>query len=337
LSRSKKSVTSDDVAELAGVSRSAVSRAFTEGASVSEETRQKILAAANKLGYQPNIVARTLTMQQSKIIGVVMGEWLNPFYTQMLRRLSEYFRANKYQVMLTTLDESHDVDSAIRFLMQYQVDGLLLVSSLPTEATAEVCAQRHTPIVIINRESDDLAISNVTIDQKQLGEDLANQVLDRGYRRIALARGDDQMRSGVERIDAFNAVLQQREEGQVIASVSNIYGHDTARATLPQFMDSASKPDIIICSSDEAALGFRDGLRLDYNVDVPNDISVIGFGDAPFASWGVVQLSTVRLPIESIIDTAADTLLKQIEDESISPKSIMLNAGIVWRKTTRAS
>ena len=116
-------VTSFEVAALAGVSRSAVSRTFTPDTSVSPATRTKVLSAAAKLGYEPNVIARSLITRQSRLIGLVMAGWENPFYTAMLQQFSEKLQSRDYRLMLLTSTAPNDVDDSVRMLRQYQVGG----------------------------------------------------------------------------------------------------------------------------------------------------------------------------------------------------------------------
>ena len=147
LLKKNKQITSYEVAGLAGVSRSAVSRTFTPGASVSAKTKEKVMSAADELGYRPNVIARSLITKKSQLIGLVMSDWLNPYYTAMLKSYSEKLQDANYQVILATVNKGRDVDASIKFLMQYQVDGIIIVSASPTIETAALCVQKNTPIV----------------------------------------------------------------------------------------------------------------------------------------------------------------------------------------------
>ena len=138
-------VTSHEVAALAGVSRSAVSRTFTPGASVSAATREKVQAAAAKLGYRPNALARSLIVRSTQLIGLVMAEWENPFYTRMLRQFSERLQAEGYQLLLMTSGTESEVDDVARRLLQYQVDGLIVVSARPSAAFVTECEASGVP------------------------------------------------------------------------------------------------------------------------------------------------------------------------------------------------
>jgi DNA-binding LacI/PurR family transcriptional regulator len=196
-------VTSHEVAAAAGVSRSAVSRTFTPGASVAPRTREKVLAAAGKLGYRPNALARSLIVRRTQLIGLVMAEWENPFYTRMLRLFSERLQAEGYQLVLLTSNTEADADDAVRRLLQYQVDGVIVVSARPSDS----CGQR----VRCQRNASgpgqpaDGRSPHVQRDLRQPPHrrDIVALLAGGGYRRFALLRGDPTAITGVERTDAI--------------------------------------------------------------------------------------------------------------------------------------
>jgi hypothetical protein len=155
-----RGVTSHDVASLAGVSRSAVSRSFTPEASVSEKTRRKVMAAAQKLGYQPNVIARSLITRQSRLIGLVMGEWENPFYTTMLRDFTEKLGGRDYQLMLLASRTPADVEAAMRMLMRYRVDGIVFVSASPTPESAADYVRTGGRLVLVGYSPHPMSLNS---------------------------------------------------------------------------------------------------------------------------------------------------------------------------------
>ncbi|MHA1572352.1 MAG: LacI family DNA-binding transcriptional regulator, partial [Alphaproteobacteria bacterium] len=141
----KKAATSFDVARVAGVSRSAVSRAFTAGASVSTRTRERVMVAAAQLDYRPNAIARSLIMQRSSIVGLVVAEITNPFYSAALETISRELQKNGLHVLLFSVGQSHDIDQALPALLQYQVDGVIITSGVFSSEVARRCAEAGRP------------------------------------------------------------------------------------------------------------------------------------------------------------------------------------------------
>lgn len=328
-------VTSHEVAALAGVSRSAVSRTFTPGASVAPRTRAKVLAAATKLGYRPNALARSLIVRRTQLIGLVMAEWENPFYTRMLRLFSERLQAEGYQVVLLTSGSGTDVDNAVRRLLQYQVDGVIVVSArLSAAATAE-CVRARTPLVLVNREIAGRRASSVTCDNARIGRDLAALVTGAGYRRIALMVGDPTLVTSVERTAAIRAAVAAVRGARIVAHLDGILGYDQGRQAIAGHWRARARPDAVICSSDLTALGVLDGARSDLGLAVPAELGVVGLGDIPQAGWGAYSLTTVHLPIEEMIDLATNDLLARLADPDRRPRSMTAIASVVRRGSTR--
>lgn len=326
-------VTSREVALLAGVSRSAVSRTFTPEASVSAATRRKVEKAAKKLGYQPNVIARSLITRRSRLVGVIMGEWENPFYTTMLRAFTEKLNARDYRLMLLACRSEDDVDAACRMLMQYRVDGIIFVSSAPSESAARDFVRGGGRLVLVNRDAGALPSTSVVCDNARVGRELAQTLLSAGYRRFALVRGNPDLSAGKLRTEAFRAQLRTSGRGQVVLDRTDHLGYAAGRAFAREALDSPHMPDAIVCSSDTTAIGVLDGTRLDMKRRIPEELGVVGFGDIPSASWGSNELSTVRLPVERMVDAAVEALFSG--GDNTAARKITVDADIVLRATTR--
>lgn len=328
-------VTSHEVAAAAGVSRSAVSRTFTPGASVAPRTREKVLAAAGKLGYRPNALARSLIVRRTQLIGLVMAEWENPFYTRMLRLFSERLQAEGYQLVLLTSNTEADADDAVRRLLQYQVDGVIVVSARPSTAAASECAANGTPLVLVNRQTAGRRTSSVTCDNRRVGQDIVALLAGAGYRRYALLQGDPRGITGAERTEAIHGAVAKLKGARIVADVSNTFGYDEGRRAVRELWQQPDRPDAIVCSSDLTALGVLDGARTDLGLDVPGELGVVGLGDIPQAGWTGYQLTTVHLPIDEMIDLAVKDLLARLADPERRPRPMVALAEIVRRASTR--
>ncbi len=332
-SPSDTTCTSREVALLAGVSRSAVSRAFTPNASVSAATRAKIVKAARKLGYQPNVMARSLITRHSRLVGLIMGEWDNPFYTTLLRGFTERLHARDYRLMLLACNSDQDVDAATRVLMQYRADGMLLVSTAPGEAAAREFIRGGGRIVLVNREHGPLPATSILCDNAKVGRELAQSLLAAGYEKFALLRGDPTYRTSQLRSDGFRKALKSAGAGTVVLERFNLLGYAAGRAFVREAMRLESPPDAIVCPTDATAIGVIDGARLDQGIDVPETLGVVGFGDIPAASWGSHELTTVRLPIERVVDAAVEALF--VSADSPEVRTVSLDGEIVARASTR--
>lgn len=325
--------TSREVAQLAGVSRSAVSRAFTPDASVSESTRRKVLAAAERLGYQPNVIARSLITDRSRLVGLVMGELDNPFYAAMLRSFSEKLQRRDYQVMLLTTAADGSVDGAVRRLMQYRADGIILVSCEPDAALARGCVQSGTRLVIVNREAEGLPGTKVLTDGAGIGRLVAQRLLRAGYRRLGLVRGDPVASTVSARNEAFKAEIAASGTARVVLDQTHVVGYAAGRRFVQEARQREPELDAIFCASDLCAFGVLDGARLDLGLSVPDELAVVGVGDVQAASWAPYELTTVRLPVEGLVDASISALLDDAPGGRRTP--VVVGADMVERKSVR--
>ena len=201
-------VTSLQVAALAGVSQSAVSRVFTPGSSVSPKTAEKVRTAAAQLGYRPNVLARSLKSGKSRIIGLVVAYLENYFYPEMVERLSTELQKVGYHVLIFLAPvNSVNVDQVIREIMDYQVDGIVMASvSMSSELVAR-CAATGIPVVLFNRAHEDKNLSSVTSDNFAGGRALADYLCGTGHTRIAYIAGFTGASTQIDREAGFRAGL----------------------------------------------------------------------------------------------------------------------------------
>lgn len=327
-------VTALDVARLAGVSRSAVSRAFTSGASISKEASERVLRAAEQLGYQPNLIARSLMTRRSQLIVLVMAQLRNPFFTEMLGLFNHSFRERGYQTLLLSVDDGLTAEDIIDKIFQYQPEGTVLVSCSPTPELSQRCARFNIPIVYMDRSNPQAeeTSSRVWVSDRALGVKVAERLLAENRRRIALIAGhpDEPLSelslAFIDRVKTQGGVSLVKECGH--------YSYELGYQAALRLLRSDDPPDGIFCVADSIALGALDAARLVMSIDVPDQLSIIGFSDIAAASWRSTELTTVRLPIESLVKEATDMLLKQIDSPQIARQQILLDCPIIERSTT---
>ncbi len=328
-----RSVTSTDVARLAGVSQSAVSRAFTPTAPVSAEMRRKVFEAARKLGYRPNAIARTLITRRSRIIGVVISSLENQFYPVVLEGLSKQLRRHGYHLLLFCA-ETQETDELLAEILQYQVDGIVMASSTMSSGVARSCAEAGIPVVLFNRTAHPGPSSSVTADNAGGGREVAHLLCAAGHQRIAFIAGLEDTSTSREREQGFLAGLAEHGRSCFGRAVGN-YDHDeAARAALALF-SRTPRPDAIFVANDHMAIAVMDTLRLQLGLRVPANVSVVGFDDVPQAAWASYQLTTVRQPTERMIDVTVELLIRQIDSEQAPREDIVLPAELVLRSTAR--
>jgi len=328
------SVTSLDVARLAQVSQSAVSRAFTPGASVSDDMRAKVMEAARKLGYRPNAIARSLSTRRSRMVAVVMSYLANQFYPVVLERISQRMQREGYHVLLFIAD-TREVDAVLAEILQYQIDGVVLASTVVSSGLALRCSQAGIPVVLFNRTVRDMqATSSVTCDNYEGGRLVARHLLETGHERIAFIAGMEDTSTNLDRESGFRDALAEHGRRCFARAVGN-YDFEQAKAAARQLFagPAPERPDAVFVANDHMAIAVMDTLRMELGLRVPLDVSVVGFDDVPQAAWDSYQLTTVLQDADAMIEATAALLLEQIEG-AVSRKSVVLPARLVVRGST---
>lgn len=331
-----KKVTSNEVARLAGVSQSTVSRAFNRQNVVSQETRERILAVAMEVGYRPNELARSLISRKSNIIGIVMGDILNPFYPAVLNAFTNSLQRLGRRVLLFSVPPGHDVDEVLPQLMQYQVAGVVITSATLSSRMAEAFGKGGTPVVLFNRTVYGDAVNSVCCANEEAGRLVARTFLAAGHRRFGLIGGLASTSTHLERKRAFAEELRRhgiealREEPG-----GNTYegGFKAAKALL----SGADRPDALFCISDIMALGALDAARRDLSLSVPGDVSIIGFDDIAAAAWPSYDLTTVRQPVETMTAETIAILLDQMDRPDAEPVSVRVPGQLIIRSSARVA
>lgn len=324
-----------DVARLAGVSQSAVSRAFTPGASVSPATRGKVRAAAEELGYQPNALPRMLLTARSNLVALIMGELANPFYPEVQRLFLDALQARGQRVLLFALEPGRGVDDALHEVLKYRVDGIIVTSATISAETARACGRMRTPVVLFNRYIRDRDACSICCDNVEAGRLVANLLLDAGHERPAFVSGDPAASTNSDREAGFLGRLAERGVWDVPRAVgANSYEAGRAGA-LALFGPSGPRPDALFCASDIIALGALDELRHGLGLRVPEDVSVVGFDDIPMAGWASYRLTTVRQQRRRMVGRAVEVLLTRLEEGLPRPLIELVPGRLVVRASAR--
>lgn len=331
---SDRKVTSLDVARAAGVSQSAVSRVFTPGASVSPEMARRVRKAAEELGYRPNSLARAMITGRSRIIGLVLAYLDNQFYPVALERLSQALRERGYHILLfLSSNTEDDIARVMDELLSYQVDGIVTASVSLSNRMTEQCAAAGIPVVLFNRGQPGSGLSSVTSANVEGGARVARFLLRGGHRRIDHIAGWQGSSTGQDRTRGFLTALSEagHREPRVI---DGLYDRAAAAAAAETLMNHADPPDAIFVGNDHMAFAVIDRLR-QVGVSVPGDVSIVGYDDVPMASWPAYDLTTVRQPVNRMVEATVETLLAQIEDPDRPAQKIEIDGPLVVRGSAR--
>ena len=332
----RKSVTSHNVAELAGVSQSAVSRSFTPGASVAEATRLKVLQAAKRLGYLPNLHARTLITGRTRIVGVVLAHLDNLFYPRFLQLLSEQLQTQGMQVMLF-IAEGQGNDNLLEHMLQYRVDAIVLAATSLSSSLGKACLQAGIPVVMFNRvsaQSSDRSFHSVRTDQEEGARQIALHLIAGDHERIAYVAGHLDASTNQERENGFRTTLAEQGKAVFAYGVGK-YDAATAQAVVRSWYLNRSGqprplslcPDAIFAADDQMALAIMDTLRDELHLRVPAQVSVAGFDDVPQASASAYGLTTYAQPLGPMVQELVELLMAQIAQRNEPMASNKKNKG----------
>lgn len=332
---SRRYPSSTDVARLAGVSQSAVSRAFSEGKSVSAETSRKVFKAARKLGYSPNFIPRILLKHRSHLVAVVISGTGNPFYALALEEFTAALQNTGHQVLLVHVDSDHSLDGVVPKLASYRVDAI--VSALPvlSQEAARAFARVKIPTISFNTPVNNRWVSSVCADSAGGARAVADLFVARGARSFAFIAGSKGSHAGAERLQGYERRLHDHGHARVDVVSGDFLYAGGYRAAM-ELRERGPLPEAIFCANDLMAIGALDALRRSLGVRVPEDVLVAGFDDVPEASWDAYQLTTVVQDGPAMVAEAMSILRLMMSSSSSAGGILRVVPGrLIERLTTR--
>lgn len=331
LARPATFASAQEVARLAGVSRSAVSRAFTPGASISEDTRAKVEAAATALGYHVNHLARGLMRQKTGIVCLVVADIHTPYLSRLLDHLSRAFQeAGKVVMVLNAGRAARNVEDALRQTLNYRADATIVLSGTPYRSIAQSCLDSGQRLVLLNRADQLPGTINLAVDNARAARTAATLFLRAGYRRLALVTSAVGTPSLTARRDHFvaaageNGVAVEVWQGGATAYESGLEGGT-------ELLARSEPPDAVFAVTDLLACGVLDAARRRFGRRVPEEIGVIGFDDIEQAGWASYDLTTFAQPVEDIAGWTVRIVADGVEEGE--EESRVFEAPLVWRSS----
>lgn len=316
-------VTSLDVAARAGVSRSAVSRVFTPGASVSPKTAKKVREAAEALGYRPNVLARAMLTGKSRVIGLVVAYLDNHFYPQALELLSGALEREGYHVLVFMASQtSGDIDEVVEQILDYQVDGLVLASVALSSDLARRCRASGVPVVLFNRRQGTEGELAVVSDNHAGGRMAADHLVSLGRRRIGYIAGWEGASTQRDREAGFMEGLRAAGLGLYAREVGD-FDPDAAKDAARAMFGGADRPDAVFVANDYMAFMVMDVLRSELGLQVPGDVAVIGFDDVPTAGFPAYDLTTIRQDSARMVQATVEALMAEIGGTRAEPPALL--------------
>ncbi|MGI9370300.1 MAG: LacI family DNA-binding transcriptional regulator [Ruegeria sp.] len=331
-------VTSLQVAQLAGVSQSAVSRVFTPGASVSKKTEEKVRKAAADLGYRPNVLARAMVSGKSRIIGLVVAYLDNYFYPEALEKLSNELQEQGYHVLIFMASRTAgNIDDVMEEILDYQVDGVILASVAMSSDIATRCQQAGVPVVLFNRSQDIDGITSVTSDNYAGGRKVAEFFIAAGHSRIAYIAGWQGASTQRDREAGFRAALSDAGQKLYAHEIGEFHTENARLAARCMFdVEPQNRPDAVFVANDHMALAVMDVIRFELGMRVPEDVSVVGYDDVPQAGWLAYNLTTIRQRANLMVAETVDALLDHIENPTAAAaRKVAIDGPLIVRTSAR--
>lgn len=304
-----KRANAEDVAKLAGVSKTTVSRAFTPDSSISPKRRARVIEAAKKLGYRPNALARSLRTTKSKLVAVVLEEFTNPLFLRILELVTRKLQESGLHALAVNAASDISVAEAMELVMQYRIDGLIVSSDIPLQIEYE-CAAMNVPVIVFARSDRRIAGTfGICLDDEAAGRAAARHLLECGYRSPAFIGGFPGVSVSVDRENGFRMGLAEQGARVVAVEYAGDNTYELGREAARRLLSEPHKPDAVFCVNDQVAIGVMDVAKSEFRLDVPGALGVVGVDDIWMARTAQYDLTTIAQPLDEMAEKMIGLLL----------------------------
>lgn len=325
-----------DVAKLAGVSTATVSHVINGTRFVSEELQQKVNNAMAELDYRPNMMARALKMGFQKTIGIIVPDCTNPFFAEISRSIDRYCFSKGYNIILCNTDNNLEQQSSYtNMLISKHIDGVIFISSDNTDEDINKFLKNSIPVVIADRIGKNNNVDSIIVNNEKGGYQATKYLINHGFTKIGCISGPSFISSSSQRVLGYKRALKEAniEIRDDFISVGDFH-FAGGIAAVDNFLKLDDKIEAVFATNDMMALGFINALK-NVGLNVPNDISVVGYDNIQLAQFMTPKLTTVSQPLEDVAKTATDLLLDKIKNRKTynSSKLITLDPQLIERES----
>lgn len=330
----KKRVTSTDIAEAAGVSQATVSRAFDPDSKLSQDTRAKVLAVAEQLGYRPNPVGRLFARDSGRVVAVIVRHLESSVRALMISKLLARLQEQGYLALLFQASTREDLATLVPKVLEYKPSVIIISGYTPELRVTTLCNRAEKPLIILNQgyQVGTLA-SYVTSDHAAGARAAAYRLIETGAQRIGLVSGNASTGANEARVKGFLQGLEECEATLWADDVGNHSYQGGYQAAL-RMMASAEPPDGVFCTNDRMAMGFLDAVRYEFQLKVPESVSIIGYDNLDEAAWPSYDLTTVNQDIDTVLRLTTQAVGEIIADPQ-KRVTECIEVSLVDRSTTR--
>lgn len=328
-------VTIKDIARLANVSHTTVSRALNNSPLIKEETKKRILTIASELNYIPNYSAKSLVMQKSYTIGLfftsIKAGTSSSFFIDTIKGVNEVISEN-YHLLVRGIDDFHDYTT----IHPKRYDGIIFMSQSDRDnAFIYHVLEKQIPLVVLNRKIRDERFTNILANDKEGAYQGVLHLVENGHKRIAIIEGKEGFQSTVERKEGYIQALLDHQlpiHGEYF--IKGEYDVKSGYNAMKQLLSLKEPPTAVFCSNDDMAIGAMHAV-FEAGLSVPKDISVVGFDDIELAQYTFPPLTTVKRPIETISKRGAEKLLSCIDNPDAGTETIFVPTKLTIRGSVR--
>jgi DNA-binding LacI/PurR family transcriptional regulator len=330
-------VTIEDVARLAGVSNSTVSRVLNKKEYVKESTREKVFNAVGELGYKPSRIARSLRANVSQIIGLIISDIQNPFFTSLVRAVEDVAYSHNYSLLLCNTDEDPEKEKLyVELMLSERVSGVIITPTREYDCPVQKLLEMHIATVCVDRQVLDCETDSVVSDNVESSFKLVEHLIDHGHQRIGALFGPSDITTFRERLTGYRDAHSQYDlpvdESLIAQGIpKELEGYELAN----QLLDLPEPPTAIIAGNNLMALGAIHAIK-DRKLSLPGDISIVSFDDREWAQLITPTITVASQPTYEMGREAAELVMRRLENEDSPVEHVVLESEIIFRESVRS-
>lgn len=335
----KGRITVKDLARELDVSIATVSRALSDDQAIATATRDRVLTKAREMGYTPNLFARGLITQRSRIAALFASNITNPFYPEVVVKLTRRLQELDLHTMLFTSTANEEMSSSIPMLRQFNPDIVIVLAATMSSDAVQRCADANIPLILFNRyvTGSSASASAICCDNYEGGRLVARRLIEAGHRKLAFISGLGDTSTNADRLRGFCESCSEAGIDTPTVISGGDFTYETGDRGMRELCAGAGRPDAVLCANDIVAVGAMDAARGGLGLRVPEDISIVGFDDIAMAAWPSHSLTTMRQPMNKMIDCVIEETKRLLGGTDREPRQYFLPGQLIVRTSARLS